>query len=90
MIEGKGLGNKKNNRVNVSLTNRYESKLKRLATSCGMKPTSLACLLIEMSLDNQQLVTDLQLEYGIHNAYKVVPVRNYDTGEIHYTLNERC
>ncbi|TCJ04480.1 hypothetical protein [Cytobacillus praedii] len=90
MIEGKGLGGKKINRVNVSLTNKFNNKLLRLSTACGMRPTTLAGLLIEKSLDDQQLVTDLQLEFGIHNAYKVVPVRNYDTGEIVYTLNERC
>lgn len=89
MIEGKGLGNKKINRVNVSLTNKTNLKLNRLATACGMRPTTLACFLIELCLDSSELVTRLQTEYGIHNAYKVVPVRNYDTGEIHYTLNER-
>lgn len=89
MIEGKGLGNKRVNRINLSVTNEYTSKLNRLAVACGMKPTSLACLLLEKSLDNQELVNNLQEEYNIHNAYKVVPVRNYDTGEVKYTLNER-
>lgn len=89
MIEGKGLGDKKVNRVNLSLTNGYAKKLNRLAVACEMKPTTLACLLVERALDNQELVRDLQLEYGIHNAYKVEPVRNYDTGEVMYTLNER-
>ena len=88
MIEGKGLGNKKVNRVNVSLTNKVNNKLNRLATSCDMKPTSLAGLLIEMSLNDTKLVQQLQDENGIHNAYKVVPVNH--NGEIIFTLNERC
>jgi hypothetical protein len=88
MIEGKGLGNKKINRVNVSLTNKVNNKLSRLATSCNMKPTSLAGLLIEISLDSLELVQKLQNEYGVHNAYRIVPVNHY--GEIIYTLNERA
>lgn len=90
MIEGKGLGNKKVNRVNISMTNSYTSKLNRLAVACNMKPTSLACLLLERCLDDQEQVRNLQREFNIHNAYIVEPVRNYDTGEVIYTLNERC
>jgi hypothetical protein len=89
MIEGKGLGNKKINRVNVSLNNKYNNKLTRLATACNMRPTSLACFLIEKCLDDPELITMLQNEFGIHNAYKVVPIRHHATGEIVYTLNER-
>jgi hypothetical protein len=88
MIEGKGLGNKKVNRVNVSLTNGYTNKLNRLSVAVNMRPTTLACLLLERCLDDQELVRNLQLEIGIHNAYKVEPVRNYK-GEVVYTLNER-
>lgn len=87
MIEGKGLGGKKVNRVNVSLTNKVNQKLSRLATACNMRPTTLACLLIEKSLDNINLINELQKEYGIHSAYKIVPVNHQ--GEIIYTLNER-
>lgn len=88
MIEGKGLGNKKVNRVNLSMTNEYESKLRRLATACNMKPTPFACMLIELCLDDQEFVRNLQREFGVHNAYKVEPVRNYK-GKIIYALNER-
>ena len=76
MIEGKGLGGKKVNRVNVSMTNRMNQKLNKLATACNMRPTTLACLLIEKSLDNVQLISDLQREFAIHTAYKVLPIRN--------------
>lgn len=90
MIEGKGLGNKKINRINLSVTNNYSGKLNRLAVACSMKPTTLACLLLERCLDDQELVRELQREFNIHNAYVVEPVRNYETGEVFYTLNERC
>jgi hypothetical protein len=89
MIEGKGLGNKKVNRVNVSLTNKTNQKLNKLATACSLKPTTLACMLIELSLDNPDVVDMLQSEHGVHNAYKVVPIRDWDTGELLFTLNER-
>jgi hypothetical protein len=88
MIEGKGLGNKKVNRVNVSLTNKQSYKLNRLATACNMKPTTLAGLLIEKCLDNAQLVADLQKEYCTQSSYKIVLVNN--NGELHYLLNGRA
>jgi hypothetical protein len=87
MIEGKGLGNKKVNRVNISMTNKMNYKLNRLATACNMKPTTLACLLIEKCLENAQIVADLQKEYCTQSAYKLVLVNN--GGEVHYLLNGR-
>ncbi len=89
MIEGKGLGGKKINRVNMSLSNLYDTKLKRLATSCNMPPTTLACLLIELSLDSDALVSVLQDRYNVHNAYRVLTLENYETGEIELILHER-
>lgn len=87
MIEGKGLGGKKVNRVNVSMTNRMNQKLNKLATACNMRPTTLAGLLIEKSLDNVQLVSELQHEYAVHTAYRVLPVKNQ--GSIEYVISER-
>lgn len=89
MIEGKGLGGKKVNRVNMSLTNKTSSKLNRLAIACNMKPTTLACLLLEISLDSTEIIGRLQDEYNVHNAYKVLPVKDFRSGEIEYVLNER-
>ncbi|MDQ0412752.1 hypothetical protein [Mesobacillus stamsii] len=86
MIEGKGLGGKKVNRVNVSLCNRMNQKLNKLATACNMRPTTLACMLIEKSLDNVQLVSDLQQEHAVHNAYRVIPIQT--KGTIEYVLSE--
>ena len=89
MIEGKGLGGKKVNRVNVSLSNLYETKLRRLAVSCNMRPTTLAARLIELSLDSPELVYTLQEQFNIHAAYKVIPLEDYSTGEIELVLTER-
>jgi hypothetical protein len=41
MIEEKGLGGKKVNRVGISISNEYDSKLRKLATACNMKHTTL-------------------------------------------------
>lgn len=87
MIEGKGLGGKKVNRVNISMTNRMNQKLNKLATACNMRPTTLAGLLIEKSLDNVQLVSELQSEFAVHTAYRVLLIRNQ--GSIEYVLSER-
>jgi hypothetical protein len=86
MIEGKGLGGKKINRVNVSLTNKYSLKLNRLSTACNLKPTTLAGKLIENCLDNPQLVAELQKEYCTQSAYRVLLINK--GGELHYVLND--
>jgi sulfur carrier protein ThiS len=87
LIEGKGLGNKKVHRVNVSLTNKQGSKLNRLAVACNMRPTTLAGLLIEMGLDDAQLVAELQKEYCTQTAYRIVLVNN--DNELNYVLKGR-
>ncbi|MEC1723933.1 hypothetical protein P9E34_04125 [Schinkia azotoformans] len=87
MIEGKGLGGKKVNRVNMSLSNRYDTKLKRLATSCNMKPTTLAALLIELSLDSPEVVYTLQNKFNVHNAYKVIPLEH--NGDVELVLTDK-
>lgn len=84
MIEGKGLGGKKINRVNVSLTNKVNYKLNRLATACTMRPTTLAGVIIEMALNDPQTIDKLQGMYNVHTPYKVIPVRN--NGEIDYVI----
>jgi hypothetical protein len=87
VIEGKGLGGKKINRVNVSMTNKYSLKLNRLATACNMKPTTLAGKLIEKCLDDPRVVMELQKELCTQSAYKVVLVNNGE--ELHYSLSGR-
>ncbi|MGG1677720.1 hypothetical protein ACIFOT_18440 [Neobacillus sp. NRS-1170] len=87
MIEGKGLGGKKVHRVNVSLTNKQAFKLNRLATACNMKPTTLAAVLIEKGLNDPKLVSELQRDYCIQSAYRVIVVNNH--GELNYVLTRR-
>lgn len=88
MIEGKGLGGKKIDRVNLSLSNSYSRKLNRLAAACGMKRTSFASYLLEMCLDDPVLVMKLQNELNKEPAYKVVPVKKYNSTEVEYVLQE--
>lgn len=89
MIEGKGLGGKKVNRVNMSLTNKDDSKLTRLAIACNMKKTTLAGLIVEKCLNNPQFVAELQKEYCTQRAYKVLLIKDYETGEYNYILSGR-
>lgn len=84
MIEGKGLGGKKINRVNMSLTNKVDKKLRRLATACNLSHTTLAAMLVEICLNDPQIVHRLQKEFNIYAAYKVVPVHR--NGEIDYVM----
>jgi hypothetical protein len=87
VIEGKGLGGKKVNRVNVSMTNKLSLKLNRLATACNMKPTTLAGLLVERCLNDPRIVSELQKEYCTEKAYKLVFINNH--GELNYVLSGR-
>lgn len=86
MIEGKGLGGKRVCRTNISLTNEMDNKLSRLAVSCGLKKTTLAALLVERCLDDPVIVGELQREYNLHSAYKVLPIKS--NGAIIYKLKE--
>jgi hypothetical protein len=90
MIEGKGLGNKKVNRVNISLANKMNTKLNKLSTACNMKPTTLACLLVETCLNDPEMVFKLQQEHSVYSAYRVVPIKDFTSGEIEYVMSERC
>jgi hypothetical protein len=83
----RGSGGKRIVRVNVSITNRNDSKLRRLATACDMKPTTLAGMLIEIGLNDARLVSELQREYCKESAYRVIVVNN--NGELNYVLSGR-
>ncbi|MGD6871247.1 hypothetical protein ACQCU1_03505 [Sutcliffiella horikoshii] len=86
MIEGKGLGNKKINRVGVSLSNSYHKKLANLAIACQTKPTSLAGLIIERCLDDASMVSQLQNEFGVYMTYRVIPITKHDADGVTYKL----
>lgn len=85
MIEGKGLGGKRINRVNVSLDNKTNQKLNKLATACQTKPTTLARMLIERCLNDPVIVAEFQDESAVYSAYRVIPVNV--KGEIEYVLS---
>jgi hypothetical protein len=87
MIEGKGLGNKRVNRVNLSLTNREMKNLKLLANACGIDHSVLARKILLLCLEDEMIVNKLQERYCTQRAYKVVFLRN--NGEVHYTLTGR-
>jgi hypothetical protein len=84
----RGIGGARVNRVGISLSNKDSFKLNRLATACQMKPTTLAGLLVEMSLNNADIVAELQREHCLYSAYKIIPIKNYDTDELEYYLEE--
>lgn len=84
MFEGRGCGNKKVNRVHLSLDNKTNKKLMRLSKSCEMKHTTLAAMLVEMCLNDPAMINKLQKEYNLYAAYKVVPVNK--NGETEYVL----
>lgn len=84
MNDDRGLGNKKCNRVNLSLTNEYHQKLKWMAIACGMRPTELAGYLLEMVLDDPFRMNDLQDQFCKYDAYRVVVIRLM--GHTHYEL----
>lgn len=86
MIEKKGLGGKRICRVNVSLDNQMNQKLNKLAIACSMKPTTLARVLIEKCLDDPVLVRQLQDEFAVYSAYRVIPVTI--KGKLEYVLSD--
>lgn len=80
MDDRRGLGGKRCCRIGINITNKTNSKLSKLAIACGLKPTTLAAMLVERSLDDPLLVSKLQQEFNKHAAYKVIPVkRNGET-----------
>jgi hypothetical protein len=87
LIEGKGLGGKRVNRVNASLSNKEDSDLRKLATACGMKHTELTWHFIRRCLYDPVIVNEFQKEYCIQSAYKVVTIQ--ENGELHYVLRGR-
>ncbi|MDQ6600910.1 hypothetical protein [Bacillus salipaludis] len=84
MIVSKGGGNKKINRVNLSLTDKQFMNLKRLSIKLNIRHTKLAALIIEKCLSNVQLINDLQNEYCTQKAYRIVPINK--NGELTFTL----
>jgi hypothetical protein len=84
MVEGKGLGSKKVNRVNISLSNRYFNKLKKLSISCNMRWTTLCGLIIEMFLNDQYLMKRIQDKYCTEPIYRVLPMNDKEKNYVIY------
>jgi hypothetical protein len=74
MIEGKGLGGKRCNRLATSITNKEESDLVKLSTACGMSKSEMTHYMINHCLYNGTFVSSVQKEYCTQKAYKVVLV----------------
>jgi hypothetical protein len=87
MIEEKGLGGKRINRTNASLTNKEDGDLRKLATACRMPHTELTWRFIRRCLYDPIIVNEFQNEYCTQKAYKVVLVEQ--NGAIRYMLTGR-
>ncbi|MFJ5713095.1 hypothetical protein [Neobacillus sp. NPDC093127] len=74
MIEGKGLGGKRINRINASFTNKEDGDIQKLATACNMKPAELVWILSRRCLYDPVIVDEMQKEYCTQSAYKIVLV----------------
>ena len=73
---------KRLNRVNISLSNEYDSKLNKLSIACNTRPTTLAELIVRQVLDNSSYVHHLQDQYNIYPAFKILIVN--ENGVIKY------
>ena len=89
MIEGKGLGGKKVNRVGLSLSNHYSNNLNKLATACGMRPTTLAAMILEMCLDDAMFISKLQNDYCKFAAYRIRLAYNHGSERFDYLLYDK-
>lgn len=78
MIEGKGLGGKRINRVNLSLDNKTNNKLSKLAIACNMPKTTLARMILEIGLSNADVVNELQEKFNTNQKYRIYPIKIND------------
>jgi hypothetical protein len=72
MIEGKGLGGKRINPRKVSLTNKEDNDLCKLATACNMAPTTLLWHFARKCLYDPIIMNEFQKKYCTQKAYRVV------------------
>ena len=86
MVRDRGVGGKRVHRVNISVTNFDARNLNRLATSCNLRPTALAALLVVKSLNDPSVVKYLQDEYNLYEEYEVLPIFDHTTGKTELTL----
>jgi len=86
LVRDRGVGGKRVHRVNISVTNFDARNLNRLATSCNLRPTALAALLVVKSLNDPSVVKYLQDEYNLYEEYEVLPIFDHTTGKTELTL----
>ncbi|MDP5274371.1 hypothetical protein [Chengkuizengella axinellae] len=79
--DSRGVGGKKVNRVNVSLSNFDFINLKRLSISCDQRHTSLAEFIITTALNDPQFVRSVQDKYNVNEFYRVTPYLDHQTGK---------
>lgn len=87
MIEEKGLGNKRVNAIKLSLTNRENGNLSKLATALNKRPAELAREILFLCLEDSLFVDQLQKNYCTQSAYKVRMVNK--GGNIYFVLTGR-
>lgn len=63
---------KRRGRVNISVTQDHEQRLKMLAISCNMTHTTLAEKMIRSCLDSSEFVLALQKRYNKEPIYWVI------------------
>jgi hypothetical protein len=89
MIEGKGLGGKRVNRLGLSITNKEENDLYKLATACNMKPAEMAWRCLRRCLYDPVILNEFQKEFCTQSAYKVRVVQDYKSWGLDYVLAGR-
>jgi hypothetical protein len=85
LIEGKGLGGKRINKVAISLTNKDNNKLSRLATATGMKKAQLCGYIVEKMINDVNFINQIQEEFCLIQSYRITPIKN--NGNTIYALN---
>jgi hypothetical protein len=77
---------RRRNRVNISITDAYESRLKKLAKVCNLTESSAAEMLLRKCLCSPDIIQDVQNEYGVNPKKRIfVQIIN---NEIKYMLGE--
>jgi hypothetical protein len=72
VIEGRGLGGKRINHRKVSLTNKEDNDLRKLATACNMPPTTLLWHFARKCLYDPMIMNEFQKQFCNQKAYRVV------------------
>ncbi|MEB1806627.1 MAG: hypothetical protein LPK26_04845 [Bacillaceae bacterium] len=72
---GRGVGGQRVVRRSVSLTNKHDLKLRKIAISCDMPKATMMSVMIETCLENESIIDFLQSQFNKMPEYKVKPIR---------------